>query len=659
VINQKESPSRQDGQNSKTTNNDTSKIVPVKKQDIYDLLGLPVVLLPVPLKEKGCRKPNWQNTTWDQTQEPDWQQELLDGNISILTGKASNGIVAIDFDSDECLEKFFTLNPTFTKSTRTKGYRGAVIWIQVKGDYPAQHNFKIEDKVFAEWKSTRGQQNISGVHPKGIPYHFIVKEPPLEICFDEIVWPEPILLELQNDRLIEEQGNPFWGNEKRDDSLNLNFWAALYARENCLLYEPNEKQIYRYFEKNGLWFKQYQEVILTGISNMLLAESKIAGREFMERKRTLATLNGIFNLMQGIAAKPEVFKKNQNFVHVANGVITLNDDIQLEAFSPEFYSRNASPIPYIENAECPRFLNELLLPAVSKDDAEVIQKLGGLYLTGHNKIQRLLLLSGTAGRGKSALVSVIEKIIGVINVAELRTEHLNDRFELFGYQSKTLLAGKDVSGDFLMRKGAPVLKKLVGKDLLEVEGKNLNQRFHMVGDFNVVIICNSRLRIRLEGDLEAWKRRLIVIEIDAPPPERKIPGFDDILIKEEGSGILNFFLGGLMKLRQDIIEIGDIKLSEKQHGLIDGVLAESESARHFLIDCIERDRGNEASITIDELLSAYGDYCSDKKWNTLPETVFKRLLTDLMLQLFSAAKSHSIGGKRGFRGVRFKIVSQQ
>ena len=44
-----------------------------------------------------------------------------------------------------------------------------------------------------------------------------------------------------------------------------------------------------------------------------------------------------------------------------------------------------------------------------------------------------------------------------------------------------------------------------------------------------------------------------------------------------------------MKLRQDINEIGDIKLSEKQHGLIDGLLAESESAQHFLIDRIERE----------------------------------------------------------------------
>ena len=113
-----------------------------------------------------------------------------------------------------------------------------------------------------------------------------------------------------------------------------------------------------------------------------------------------------------------------------------------------------------------------------------------------------------------------------------------------------------------------------------------------------------------------------------------------------------------MKLRQDINDIGDIKLSEKQHGLIDGLLAESENARNFLVDRIERTDGDD--LTTDELLTAYADYCVDKRWMTLPETIFKRQLTDLMLELFSAPKSHSIGGcKRGFRGVRFKIVSQQ
>ena len=105
-------------------------------------------------------------------------------------------------------------------------------------------------------------------------------------------------------------------------------------------------------------------------------------------------------------------------------VITFKDEIHLVPFSPNFYSRNASPISYVAGAECPRFLEELLLPAVGKDNALLIQKWAGMALTGRNLIQRIPLLTGTPGRGKTTIVSVLEKLIGQFNVAELRTEHL-------------------------------------------------------------------------------------------------------------------------------------------------------------------------------------------------------------------------------------------
>ena len=343
-------------------------------------------------------------------------------------------------------------------------------------------------------------------------------------------------------------------------------------------------------------------------------------------------------------------------MHVANGIITFDGDIRLEPFSPKFYSRNVSPISYVEGAECPRYLNELLLPAVGEDDVLLIQKWAGMALTGCNLIQRIPLLTGTPGRGKTTIVSVLEKLIGQFNVAELRTEHLPGRFELFACIGKTLLTGKDVAGDFLMRKGASQLKKLVGGDLLEVEGKGINERFQMVGQFNIIITCNSRLRIRLEGDVEAWRRRLMIMNIDAPPPKKMIRGFDDILIKEEGPGILNWAFGGVLMLLEDIAEFGDIMMTERQHSLVDALLAESESVRHFLNDRVERADGED--LTVDELLLAYGDYCTDKSWMPLPVTEFQRELPNLMLEIFSAPRSHSIkrkdGSKRGFYRVRLR-----
>ena len=76
-----------------------------------------------------------------------------------------------------------------------------------------------------------------------------------------------------------------------------------------------------------------------------------------------------------------------------------------------------------------------------------------------------------------------------------------------------------------MRKSASTLKKLVGNDLLTPEGKSLNSAINIRGNFGAVITCNSRLRVRLEGDAGAWRRRLMVIEYNRHKPEKRIADF--------------------------------------------------------------------------------------------------------------------------------------
>ncbi len=144
------------------------------------------------------------------------------------------------------------------------------------------------------------------------------------------------------------------------------------------------------------------------------------------------------------------------------------ETMEMDDFSPEYYSRNQIPIAFDENAVCPRFLNELLAPALDDEDIEVIQKYFGMCLLGYNYSQQLLILERTPGDGKSTLVDVLRQIIGRRNIAELRTNLLNERFEMAAFGGKTLLIGYDVPGNFLQRSGAEVLKKLTGRDCISV-----------------------------------------------------------------------------------------------------------------------------------------------------------------------------------------------
>ena len=139
-----------------------------------------------------------------------------------------------------------------------------------------------------------------------------------------------------------------------------------------------------------------------------------------------------------------------------------------------------------------------------------------------------------------------------------------------------------------MERGASMLKVLVGGDPISAEGKGLNGDFPMFGTFNIVVTCNSRLRLRLQGDEGAWRRRLLVVRYENPPPEKRILDFDHLLLREEGSGILRWALAGFVKLQAEFANRGDFELTATQRQRVDSLLAESESLRLFVRERLAR-----------------------------------------------------------------------
>jgi uncharacterized protein DUF5906/D5-like protein len=275
--------------------------------------------------------------------------------------------------------------------------------------------------------------------------------------------------------LAKKYGIPYLPNGKGGFQVNQMFFVARFATEHIVLHEPNERDFYTYDPETGAWVPSTSDAIKVKFSEDWGRYSDEIDEPGLLLLRTNGLLDSFTSLLRGHVEKPEAFTRNGRVIHLKNGMLhLLPDGAQLMQFSPDYYSRNVCPYEWDPKADCPRFKRELLESALTPKDISLIQRWCGSLLLGRNLAQRIVILIGTPGGGKSTLLEIIEAVVGPSNVVELRTDFLADRFEIARFLRKTMLSGKDVPGNFLETAGAQMLKKLVGHDLLSAERKNSN-----------------------------------------------------------------------------------------------------------------------------------------------------------------------------------------
>lgn len=442
-----------------------------------------------------------------------------------------------------------------------------------------------------------------------------------------------------------------------DVVLNQPLVAAILAEEHLIFRDPALRTFFEYDEALGIWSPVTEEKLQHVVESLLLRLAKAAELPRVEaaRLRTQRHVRDVIGWLKGAVEEQDAFQARLPIVHVANGVLRLEKSgYAFTGHHPSYYSRHVSPIAFKRGAACPgfdAFLQEALPDA---DDRELVQVMAGQWLLGRNLTQTILLLIGNAGTGKSTLLAILRGLVGPRNCTELRTAHLDGRFEMFHYLSKSLLIGSDVPGDFLSNTGAQALKKLTGEDLITVE-KKFGESVEMLGSMNIGMTANARLRVKVNGDAGAWRRRLAIVEFTGAKPARPEPQLAKRLLEEEGSGILNWAVRGVAALMERLAEKKGLPLSPRHLQTVEDLLEASDSLAVFLRDGVEPVTDG-SDVSSEELCAAYRSYCAGRGWEVMASV--ERHMRAAVESELGMAQSHDLkrAGRtcRGYRGIRVK-----
>lgn len=152
--------------------------------------GPDVILIPLKARSKEAAI-KWKDLTLEDTQTPEHQAKLLNGEIAVIVGPRSGNVCSLDLDSEQSVADMVDLNPWFSELTLTsQGNRGLNIWFRFTTPYPKQCSFDIEGKHWGELRTgPNAYTKICGIHPdSGKPYT-LKEDSPLPIPFEMIKWP--------------------------------------------------------------------------------------------------------------------------------------------------------------------------------------------------------------------------------------------------------------------------------------------------------------------------------------------------------------------------------------------------------------------------------------------------------------------------------------
>ena len=340
-----------------------------------------------------------------------------------------------------------------------------------------------------------------------------------------------------------------------------------------------------------------------------------------------------------IEAKSKELLVDDNLIHFANGTYNASTCLKTDE---KLFCRNRLPVDYTGvTAKAPenwmRFVNELLEP----EDVKTLQEFMGYCMIPSTRAQKMLLIIGNGGEGKSRIGVVMRAILGDnMNYGSIPKLETNS-FARADLEHKLLMVDDDMRMENL-----PTTNNL--KTLITAEGpmdleKKGVQSYQGLVYCRLMAFSNGFLRSANDDSYGFFRRQLILMTKPRAKDRKDDPFLSDKL-RAEKEQIAVWALDGLYRLRKQNYRF---TVSDRSKAAIMSAMDEANNVVSFL-----RSKGSftfdpEGEITSREFYNIYKCWCDD---NAI-EPVNKRQVIGYL-----RAHCHEYGMTYGNVRYQYKLV---
>lgn len=362
-------------------------------------------------------------------------------------------------------------------------------------------------------------------------------------------------------------------------------------------------------------------------------------------------ISNIMELMK-LAALVEEFPPTLDKIHVANGTLLLNGTFKEDKTD---IVRNRLPIAYNTSAPKPVLWLHFLEGLLFLEDIPTLQEFIGYCLIPSNKGQRMMVIKGNGGEGKSQIGSVLAAIFGS-NMKDGSIGKISEnRFARADLEHILLCADADMRTEALRQTN--YVKSLVtaqGKMDLEKKGKQSYQGWMF-----------ARLPAFSNGDLQSlydrsdgfYRRQLVLTTKGKPQGRQDDPDLAEKM-KSEVEGILLWAIEGLQRLVRNNFKFTE---SERVKANREAVKRDSNSIFDFMESEDYVRLKADAFTSSKELYAVYCLWCDENLISPLKSRTFSDETMKCMekYHLEHTNKFKNAEGRRawGFLGIKLLVHS--